>query len=155
VVDNRFLFEPEDCTILDHHPETCSCCGEKLSGEDANPYRHQVVDIPIVKPIVVEYRLHQLTCGNCGESTRATLPQGINPSGYETSVVALVAVLSGVYRHSQRMVQSAMSEVFGIPMSLGTVNKLRLEASSALSSVVESAKTYVQNSKVVGADETR
>ena len=52
------------------------------------------------------------------------------------------------------MVQSAMSEVFGIPMSLGTVNKLRLEASSALESVVESAKTYVQNSRVVGADET-
>jgi hypothetical protein len=152
---SRFLYEPEDCTILDYRPETCSCCGEKLSGEDANPYRHQVVDIPIVKPIVIEYRLHQLVCGNCGTSTRETLPQGINPSGYETNVVALVAVLSGVYRHSQRMVQSAMSEVFGIPMSLGTVNKLRLEASSALSSIVEEAKIYVQNSSVVGADETR
>jgi hypothetical protein len=42
------------------------------------------------------------------------------------------------------MVQSAMSDVFGIPMSLGTVNKLRFEASSALENVVESAKTYVQ-----------
>ncbi|MBW4511506.1 MAG: IS66 family transposase [Scytonematopsis contorta HA4267-MV1] len=151
---SRFLFEPDDCTILDHHPKTCSCCGEKLSGEDANPYRHQVVDIPIVKPVVVEYRLHQLVCDNCGTSTRATLPQGVNKSGYEASVVALVAVLSGVYRHSQRMVQSAMSEVFGIPMSLGTVNKLRLEASSALSSIVAEAKIYIQNSPIVGADET-
>ena len=39
-------------------------------------------------------------------------------------------------------------------MSLGMVNKLRLEASSALESIVEEAKTYVQNSPVVGADET-
>jgi transposase len=152
---SRFLYGPEDCTVLDHHPITCSCCGEKLSGEDANPYRHQIVDIPPIKPIVVEHRLHQLVCDNCGITTRAKLPLGVNPGGYETRVVALVAVLSGAYRHSQRMVQSAMSEVFGIPMSLGTVNKLRLEASSALENVVESAKTYVQNSRVVGADETR
>ena len=153
---SRFFYEKEDCTaVLDYHPETCSCCGEKLSGEDARPYRHQTVDIPPIKPIVVEHRLHQLVCDNCGTATRAKLPSGINPGGYETRVVAVVAVLSGAYRHTQRMVQSAMLEVFGIPMSLGTVNKLRLEASSALSSVVESAKTYLQNSEVVGADETR
>lgn len=153
---SRFLYEPEDCEeVFNHHPDTCSCCGEKLSGEDANPLRHQIVDIPPIQPIVIEHRLHQLVCDNCGAFTRATLPLDVNKSGYGMRVVALVAVLSGVYRHSQRMVQSAMSEVFGIPMSLGTVNKLRLEVSLALESVVESAKTYVQNSRVVGADETR
>lgn len=153
---SRFLYEPEECTsVLDHHPETCSCCGEKLSGEDAFPYRHQIVEIPPIQPIVIEHRLHQLMCDNCGAFTRAALPLDVNKSGYGMRVVALVAVLSGLYRHSQRMVQNAMSEVFGIPMSLGTVNKLRLEASSALESVVESAKSYVQNSRVVGADETR
>jgi len=153
---SRFLYEPEKCEeIFNHHPETCSCCGEKLEGEDVFPYRHQIVEIPPIKPIVVEHRLHQLVCDNCGASTRAILPEDVNPSGYGVRVVALVAVLSGLYRHSQRMVQNAMSDVFGIPMSLGTVNKLRLEASSALLSVVEEAKTYVQNSKVVGADETR
>lgn len=152
---SRFLYEPSECeSVLNHHPITCSCCGEKLSGEDANPYRHQIVEIPPIKPIVVEHRLHQLVCDICGTSTRAALPLDVNPSGYGTRVVAMIAVLSGLYRHSQRMVQSAMSNVFGIPMSLGTVNKLRFEASSALESIVEEAKTYVQNSRVVGADET-
>lgn len=93
-------------------------------------------------------------CDNCGTTKRATLPEDVNPSGYGVGVVALVAVLSGRYRHSQRMVQTAMLDVFGIPMSLGTVNKLRLEASLALESIVEEAKIYVQNSRVVGADET-
>jgi hypothetical protein len=78
----------------------------------------------------------------------------VHPSGYGVRVVALVAVLSGLYRHSQRMVQNAMQDIFGISMSLGTVNKLRLEASSAVESVVSEAKVYVQNSPVVGADET-
>lgn len=93
-------------------------------------------------------------CDSCGTSTRATLPTDVNPSGYGTRVVALVAILSGLYRHSQRMVQSSMTNVFGIPMSLGMVNKLRFEASSALESIVEEAKAYVQNSRVIGADET-
>ena len=55
----------------------------------------------------------------------------------------MVAVLSGLYRHSSRMVQNAMGDVFGIPMSLGTVNKLKLEASNALEAIVEEAKIYV------------
>lgn len=66
----------------------------------------------------------------------------------------MVALLSGVYRHSQRMVQSAMQDLFGISMSLGTVNTLRQEASAAVADCVDKAKTYVQQQPVVGADET-
>jgi hypothetical protein len=47
-----------------------------------------------------------------------------------------------------------MQDLFGISMSLGTVNNLRLEASNAVESAVSEAKIYVQNSTVVGADET-
>lgn len=41
---SRFLYEPEECEqIFNHHPETCSCCKEALKGEDAFPYRHQLL----------------------------------------------------------------------------------------------------------------
>jgi hypothetical protein len=66
----------------------------------------------------------------------------------------MVALLSGVYRNSQRMVQSALADLFGISMSLGTVNTLRIEASDALANCVAQAKLYVQQQPVVGADET-
>jgi len=65
-----------------------------------------------------------------------------------------VGVLSGVYRHSQRMVQSAMLDLFGVSMSLGTVNRLRQEASVAVATAVADAHQYVQKQPVVGADET-
>jgi transposase len=152
---SRFLYELSECeNVLDHHPQTCSCCGEKLRGEDVNPYRHQIVEIPPINPIIIEHRLHQLMCSECGTLTRATLPVDVHPSSYGVRVVAMTAVLSGLYRHSQRMVQSAMLDIFGISISLGTVNKLRLEASNSVESAVEEAKIYVQNSEVVGADET-
>ncbi len=39
-------------------------------------------------------------------------------------------------------------------MSLGTVNKLRFEASEAVANCVDEAKFYVQQQPVVAADET-
>ncbi len=153
--NSRELYPMEDCSeIIEHHPPYCLSCGEALSGSDINPYRHQIVEIPPISPIVVEHRLHQLTCRACGSKTRATLPSEVNPTGYGVRVVALVALLGGVDRNSQRMVQSAMLEVFGVSMSLGTVNKLRLEASDTVSGCVDEAKLYIQTAKVVGASLT-
>jgi hypothetical protein len=152
---SRDLYPIEKCSdVIEPHPTICSCCGESLRGEDKNPYRHQIVEIPPIEPVVIEHRLHQLICGRCGNLTRATLPDDVNPSGYGVRVVATVALLSVVYRNSQRMVQSALADLFDISMSLGTVNKLRLEASIAVASCVDEAKLYVQQQKVVGADET-
>ena len=39
-------------------------------------------------------------------------------------------------------------------MSLGTVNRLRLEANDAIANCVDEAKLYVQQQPIVGADET-
>ncbi|MEH1836203.1 MAG: DUF6444 domain-containing protein [Nostoc sp.] len=151
----RLLYDRSECDrVIDHEPEICKCCGEKLVGADSNPRRHQVVEIPPINPLIVEHRLHQLECQHCGTLTRASLPADVPIRGYGERVVALVAVLSGLYRHSTRMVQSAMQDIFGITMCLGTVNKLTNEASDAVAQAVLEAKTYVQNSNIVGADET-
>lgn len=152
---SRELYPEKECNKIENHlPEICDCCGEKLSGEDANPYRHQIVEIPPIKLEITEHRLHQLECNHCGSLTRAKLPETVCESGYGATVVALISLMSGVYRHSHRMVVSAMSDFFGVKMSLGTVNRLRKEASTALSSTVEEAKTYIQSAEMVNADET-
>jgi hypothetical protein len=44
--------------------------------------------------------------------------------------------------------------MFGICMSVGSVNKLRQEASAAVAGCVDEAKQYVQQQPIVGADET-
>ena len=152
---SRRLYPVEACdSVTNHYPKTCNCCGETLQGVDSNPYRHQVVEIPPIKLQIAEHRLHQLTCTRCGQTSRATLPEAVEASGYGETVVAIVSVLSGMYRHSHRMVVSAMSDLFGVKMSLGTVNRLRKEASEAVSASVEEVKAYIQAAPIVGADET-
>ena len=53
----RPLIPTKDCDRVEtHHPSVCSDCGTKLSGDDANPVRHQVTEIPAVRPIVTDIR---------------------------------------------------------------------------------------------------
>ena len=152
---SRDLYPESECRSIENHvPVTCKCCGEELSGTDSNPYRHQVVEIPPRELEIVEHRLHELECNHCGAKTRAKLPENITESGYGATVVTLVSLMSGVYRHSHRMIVSGMWDFFGVKMSLGTVNRLRKEASVALSSAVEEAKSYIQSAPIVNADET-
>ncbi len=108
-----------------------------------------MVEIPPIQLHIEEHRRQQLTCLHCGEKTRAALPETVEEFGYGTRVVAIVSVLSGMYRHSHWMVVSAMSDLFGVKMSLGTVNRLRREGSEAVSGTVEEAKDYIQSAPIV------
>jgi transposase len=79
----RELYPPEECqSIQEVKPGVCRVCAEALNGEDPQPYRHQIVDLPIIKPDVQEYRLHKLECPHCGAATRAKLPPGVSQRCY-------------------------------------------------------------------------
>ena len=66
--------------VLPVKPMCCRRCQHPLQGEDPQPQRHQVTEIPPVKPVVTEYQLHRLVCPACGEATRAEVPAGV-PTG--------------------------------------------------------------------------
>jgi transposase len=154
-LNTRQLFAVEDCEgVKDYYPVKCWKCGLSLHKEEGEPYRHQIVEIPVIVPQVEEYRLHQCVCEGCNVLTRATLPEEVSVKGYGPRVVATVGVLSAMYRQSQRMVQEGMSNLFGIKLSLGSINNMRHESSNAVAEPVTVAQDYVQRSEVVGADET-
>jgi transposase len=151
----RPLYPLEQCqSVREHYPETCVECGAALTGSDSQPYRIQIVEVPKVKPQVSEHRFHCLCCQRCGCLTRAWEEEMIHGSGYGARVVAHVAVLSGQYRQSHRMVCELMDEFFGVKLSVGSINRLRQESSAALAEVVQHAHQYVQNQGQVNMDET-
>ncbi len=151
----RGLYEPEACqAVYEVKAEVCPRCGERLSGVDEHPYQHQVVDVPEVKPEVVEYRLHQLECEHCGAKTRAKLPEGVSERCYGTRVAGWVGLMSGEYRQSHRQVQGMLREGFGIELSRGSINRIRQEMSEAVTAAVGQAHEYVQQQPTVHCDET-
>jgi transposase len=135
-------------------PEQCTHCQAPLSGDDPKPWRHQVIELPPIKPVVTEYQWHQLVCAACGEVTRAPWPAGVPSGTYGPRVQATVALCTGSYRLSKRTTHQVMDEVFGVPMSVGTISPLEQATTEALAAPVEEARTYVHEQEVAHLDET-
>src|SRR6266516_4781884 len=135
-------------------PAQCTHCQAPLSGDDPTPWRHQVIELPPIKPVVTEYQWHQLACPACGATTRAPWPAGVPSGTYGPRVQATVALCTGAYRLSNRMTQQAMAEVFGVPMSVGTISQLEQATTEAVAAPVEAARKYVHAQAVAHLDET-
>lgn len=149
------LYASSECAAVEeHYPTHCWSCGELLSGTDAEPQRCQIVDIPPLCPIVIEHRFHSLSCGCCGERTRAYDAEVVDGSRYGDRLCALVGLLSGEYRQSHRMVVRLLAEIFEIELSVGSVGRLRQSISDAVSVPVTEAQKYVQLQAQVSVDET-
>jgi transposase len=105
--------EVDEVVVL--KPDQCSGCQAPLSGDDASPFRHQVIEIPPLKPVITEYQWHQLVCPACGATTRAPWPDGVPRRTYGPRVQATVALCTGAYRLSKRTTQQAWRRYLASP----------------------------------------
>ena len=135
-------------------PSHCSSCTEPLFGEDPNPWRHQIIDIPPVKPYITEYVLHRLTCEGCGEETKAELPPGVHASNFGPNIAAQVALLTGEYRMSRRSVQRWFADACGIEISLGALSNIERRITDGLEGSHAEALASVAESPTKHLDET-
>lgn len=151
----RALVAPEDVdATFDVRPEHCADCGAVLAGDDPEPLRHQVVEIPDPQVIVTEYRLHALGCPRCAHVTRAGLPEGVSPSGFGPRVHALAATLVGRFKQSKRSAIDLMDLVWGLRMSPGALIKIERRVSAMLASPVEELRVHLQGAASAHGDET-
>jgi transposase len=128
----RALIPPEECTdIVPLKPAACRRCGSQLHGDDPQPLRHQVWELPEIQPLITEYQRHRLTC-TCGTSTCAELPAGVPTGQSGPRLVALSAMLMALFRQSKRRTALFISQVLHIPCSPGLVVKHQNLATQAL-----------------------
>jgi transposase len=146
--------ESEVDQIIDVRPESCGQCGTLLLGDDGEPERHQVTELPRITPVVTEYRRHRLCCGACGARTQAAWPATMPLGSFGPRVQATVGYLTGRIGASQREVQDILATVCQTEVSVGSVGALEQAMSAALAAPVEAAATYVQHQPVRNADET-
>jgi transposase len=140
--------------IVPVKPSCCRQCGAWLSGDDPHPQRHQVTEVPPVRAQVTEYQLHTLRCPECQRLTEAAWPAGVPRGAFGPRVQALVSLLSGAYRLSQRQIQALLADGFGVELSLGTVSQLEQASAAGLAAPVAAAVDYVQQQAVANVDET-
>jgi len=151
----RELVPVEQCnSVQDFIPEACQYCGEKLSGRDEQPIRHQVFEMPEIVPTVDEYRLHQLTCPHCNKSTRSPIPAGVPTHHSGPRLVAFSALMITKFNLSHRKAALFLKKYCGIPCSTGLPSKYQRLAASSLEVPYRQIENAIQNSEVVHLDET-
>jgi transposase len=133
-------------------PTTCRRCGQPLMGHDSNPLRHQVAELPVVVPDVVEYQLHRLSCPCCHTSTCGTLPPEVKGQ-FGPRLEATLALLAGRYRQGLRPVVELAAQMWGLNLSTGMVSKLRQRTAEALLLPWFWVRKYVRTQNV-NIDET-
>ena len=151
----RALIPVELCdNVVPLIPETCRSCGTPLTGFDPDPLRHQVYEIPEIKPLVTEYQRHRLACPCCQKSTCAQLPAGVPQSQAGPRLVAFVALLMGCFKQSKRRVALFMEQIFNQPCSIGWVVKLQIQATAALTPAYEELASQLPTEQALGIDES-
>lgn len=151
----RALIPTKDCqAMIPCKPAVCRGCGQKLAGNDPEPLRHQVWDVPEIKPLVTEYQRHRLTCACCGETSCGTLPDGVPTGQAGPRLIALVALLMGSFRQSKRRVALFLEQVLNQPCSPGWVVKLQNQATTALRPAYEELVQQLPSQDTLGVDES-
>lgn len=151
----RPLVPPEQLReIIDCKPPECRGCHQPLQGDDPEPIRHQVAELPPVQPVVDEYRLHRLTCPRCRTSTCATLPPGVPTGAFGPRLRAILSVLAGGYRLGKRPIRRLALDLLGLSISIGMICRLERQSADELEAPVEELREHVREAAVAHVDET-
>jgi transposase len=95
----RSLIPTEQCDdVQTLKPIECRRSGTRLAGSDPQPRRHQVWELPEIKPHVTEYQRHRLVCPHCRQTTCAALPPGVPTGQSGPRLVAFAGLLMAYFR---------------------------------------------------------
>lgn len=138
-----------------HVPRSCRGCGAGLAGApEAGLERRQVFDIPAIRMRVTEHQLIKRRCG-CGTVTAGEAPAGVDaPAQYGPNVAAIVIYLYAGQFLSKDRTARALAELFGTPISPGTVAAMTARAAAGLTDFTGQVREQLTKAEVAHFDET-
>lgn len=149
--NKRELLPPEMVTrTTDVKLSRCACGSRRLEHLDETQ-RHQVIDVPEIRPDVHEYVMHAATCCDCGKTSFPRLPDGVPRHMFGPRLLALIGYLIAS-RVSRRQVREMLSEIFGIPVSLGALSEAEERVSTAIAPAVDEAADHVRGHAIKHVD---
>jgi transposase len=140
---------------LRHEPGVCGGCGAGLvDAPEVGVERRQVFDLPPISVRVVEHQLIARRC-LCGTTTCGMAPEGVvAPAQYGPRITAIILYLYVGQFLSKKRTAQALAELFGTPVSEGTVAAVTKRAAAGLDEFLDVATDRIAESGVAGFDET-
>jgi transposase len=151
---SRTRSEPD--VVVECCPSHCSACGTDL--QDLEPTSvgvNQVIDIPPVRPVVVEAHRYSVICPVCHHQESAAYPAGMEPERvFGGGIESLVNYLHHEHHIGYARLESLLNDLFHLSVSEGALVNMIQRGAARLEPEAEEIRDRIRNSTVVGSDET-
>ena len=134
-------------------PSICPHCSSKQF--DLQPIAiecRQVVELPEIRPDIVQYNIHTCRCGKCGKHIRADVPTEAE-RGFGPRLMGFITMLGGEGPLSKRKICS-ITGYLGVKISLGALTNIHRLAATLLQGPYDVIKNGVLSAAAVNGDET-
>src|SRR5258706_5427021 len=151
----RALVEQPD-QVIEAGVTTCAGCGADLQAvTPERVLRRQVTELPLLKPVVIETRQHDVCCPVCQLRQRGQLPVGLEADRWcGPRLEALVTYFHQVHHVGFERLQGILQDIFGVSLSLGGEVAVVERAGNAAAPEAAAIGEQVQASAVIQSDET-
>lgn len=145
---------PDETVIA--RPACCAHCRAALREDDHRlASRYDKFDLPTVTPKVTRVEQYAGHCQNCGGTTLAPLPEGLEPgTPFSLNIVALAIYLRFTHAISYRRLTRLMAELFGLAISEGALDAAFRRAVPCFDAEVGAILARLRRARVVCSDET-
>lgn len=142
--------------IIDYRSAYCTSCSSLLDSTLSGlTERKQEIVIPPIKPMYIEHRSYTTNCLSCGHNNISVLPSHLKaPIQYGTSVSSTIAYLFAYQYLPYNRIKIMMRDLFHISLSEGTIDNILAKITSCAMPMYDEIQLRIQQSNVVGGDET-
>ena len=142
--------------IVRCRPSTCSGCGEPLPlAGQRRVGRSQVVELPPVRPVVIEGWQYAARCRGCGTRTKGPYPAGLEPTRtFGPGIEALLGYFHERHHVGYERLVEVCREVFGLRISEGGIDGALRRLAERARPAYEAIGARVRAGPVIGSDET-
>ena len=154
-VATRPLVEKPD-QVIEVKVTQCTYCQHDL--HDQTPtriVRHQLTELPVVRPLVIETQMHEVECPHCHLVQRATPPVGLAPTRcFGPRLEATVVYHKQIQHLSYERIAQLMRDQCGVTLSEGGLNAIVQRAGALAQPKADLIGAAVARSPIIGSDET-
>jgi transposase len=142
--------------IVRCRPSTCQGCGERLPLEGQRRVgRSQVVELPPIRPVVIEGWQYAAQCRGCGTRTKGTYPTGLEPTRtFGPGIEALLGYFHERHHVGYERLVEVCREVFRLTISEGGIDQALRRLAERARPTYEAIGAQVRAGPVIGSDET-
>ncbi len=112
----------------------------------------QVIELPVIQPVVTQYNIFTCQCGKCSKHVRPTIPAEAE-KGFGPRLMGFITMLCGEGGVTKRKI-CAIASHLGIKISLGSICNIHRIASMILEKPFETIRKVVLTQNNINADES-